>query len=239
MSLRPYEQLSRVYDLDWGDFALQYIDMIETLLKGNVPYPADVLDLACGTGGLLIELARRGHGVYGIDRSPEMIDRARSKSRGMANIEFDVCDMRAIRLNRTFDLVTCTFDSLNYITRLSDILDIFRGVALHLRNPGYFVFDFNTQRQYTNNHNFAQAYELDGIRFIQRMTYDRHEREATTVFEFGDGSREIHVQRPYTLTELRPHLRRLGLRIHRRYSGFRGERFTSRSQRLICIARMR
>lgn len=32
MSLRNYEHLSKVYDIDWGNFALNYVDMIKKIL---------------------------------------------------------------------------------------------------------------------------------------------------------------------------------------------------------------
>ncbi len=44
--------------------------------------PGDVLDAACGTGRWASYLADRGHAVTGVDRSPAMLDRARSKLPG-------------------------------------------------------------------------------------------------------------------------------------------------------------
>jgi SAM-dependent methyltransferase len=39
----------------------------------------DALDAACGTGRYAGHLAARGHWVVGVDRSPEMLDRARAR----------------------------------------------------------------------------------------------------------------------------------------------------------------
>ncbi|GAA4786719.1 hypothetical protein GCM10023200_21030 [Actinomycetospora chlora] len=41
--------------------------------------PGEVLDAACGTGRWSAYLAGRGHAVTGVDRSPAMLDRARTK----------------------------------------------------------------------------------------------------------------------------------------------------------------
>jgi SAM-dependent methyltransferase len=44
--------------------------------------PSDVLDLGCGTGSLSLLAAEDGHRVTGVDRSPEMVARAREKLAG-------------------------------------------------------------------------------------------------------------------------------------------------------------
>ncbi|MFJ9587646.1 class I SAM-dependent methyltransferase [Streptomyces acidicola] len=48
--------------------------------------PADVLDLGCGTGSLSLLAAERGHRVTGVDLSPAMVDRARTKLAGRAAV---------------------------------------------------------------------------------------------------------------------------------------------------------
>ncbi|GEL98456.1 class I SAM-dependent methyltransferase [Cellulomonas terrae] len=49
-------------------------------LAGWLPSgPWDVLDVGCGTGSLTALLAQAGHRVTGVDLSPEMIGRARTK----------------------------------------------------------------------------------------------------------------------------------------------------------------
>ncbi|ANZ19581.1 methyltransferase family protein [Streptomyces noursei ATCC 11455] len=44
--------------------------------------PGDVLDLGCGTGSLALLATEQGHRVTGVDRSPAMVDRARTKLAG-------------------------------------------------------------------------------------------------------------------------------------------------------------
>ncbi|MFF9769263.1 class I SAM-dependent methyltransferase [Streptomyces sp. NPDC053086] len=47
-------------------------------------HPADVLDLGCGTGSLSLLAVEQGHRVTGVDRSPAMAGRARTKLAGHA-----------------------------------------------------------------------------------------------------------------------------------------------------------
>src|SRR5690242_5009291 len=56
-----------------GDVAL-YLD--EAARAGE---PGTVLEIGCGTGRLTLPLARAGHVVTGVDLSPAMLARARSK----------------------------------------------------------------------------------------------------------------------------------------------------------------
>src|SRR5712691_9282894 len=55
-------------------------DLIENVfnLYGQ-PLVRRVLDLGCGTGGHAVLLAGRGYDVVGVDRSPEMLERARAR----------------------------------------------------------------------------------------------------------------------------------------------------------------
>ena len=239
MDVRIYERLSKVYDLDWGDFSMQYVEMIQQLLKQSGMGRARILDLACGTGTLVIALARRGHACLGIDRSREMVRVAKDKSNGLTGLDFQIQDIQNLSLNGEFDLVTCTFDSINYLTDLEDVGNMVRGAASVLQIGGLFIFDTNTRLMYRNNDGFSHAYEFGQVRIIQRMHYDSRRNRAETVFEFGDGSRETHVQRPYGLKELRPILRHSGFSLVSIFGGFKGRKANRNSERLIFITEKR
>ena len=118
---KPYERLSQVYDSGWSDFSRRYVDWINRLLADHGIVQGRILDLACGTGTLAVELAHYGHVVRGIDISAEMIERARVKSAGLSNISFDIQDIVRFRVDGKFDLVACTYDSINYMRRLSQV----------------------------------------------------------------------------------------------------------------------
>ncbi|HUR61985.1 MAG TPA: class I SAM-dependent methyltransferase [Candidatus Thermoplasmatota archaeon] len=66
-----------------------------------------VLDVGCGTGDNVLEMAERGHDAWGIDIVPMAIDQAKAKAR-LRGIEatFLVGDALEVEhLNRTFDTV--------------------------------------------------------------------------------------------------------------------------------------
>ena len=47
--------------------------------EAQIPSGAAVLELGCGTGRILIPLAKRGGSIYGIDYSQDMIESCRAK----------------------------------------------------------------------------------------------------------------------------------------------------------------
>lgn len=237
MRVKIYKRLSQVYDLDWGRFSQRYLGLISQLLEERAIAQARVLDLACGTGILAIELAKRGHFVHGIDISPEMIELAKQKSMDLPNVSLDVQDMAEFSVEDEFDLATCTFDSLNYLLDIDRVKAMFGRVASALHECGLFIFDSNTDRLYVNRHKGTYQRELGGESFVQRLSYDRVKRLATTVFEFSNGSVEVHKQHPYDLVELEPLLEDADLRVVSTFSNFDRQGYTSESERLICTAR--
>jgi SAM-dependent methyltransferase len=236
MSTKIYERLSKVYDLDWGKFAGQYVSLINLLLDERGITRARILDLACGTGTLAVELAKGSHFIHGIDISPQMIEIAKSKSMVLSYVSFEVQDMTKFFVSDQFDLVSCTFDSINYLPDTDSVKATFSRVAKALRELGLFIFDSNTHRLYANRHRGTHERELGGESFVQRLNYDPAKKEATTVFEFSDGAIEVHRQRAYDLAELRPILAEEDLRIVHTYSGFDKKPYDSESERLICVA---
>lgn len=175
--------------------------------KGNL------LDLACGEGTFAVLMARQGWSVTGIDQSPRMIALAQDRAR-KADIRasFVVEDMRAIPWERQFHLVTCFFDSLNYLLSIQDLQDAFSGVYRALRPGGYFIFDLNTiyglavdwMRQPTYIQN-----EADDFIEIHRQSFDYENQIATmdiTVFlrvdQLWDRVDETHRERGYPLGDI-------------------------------------
>jgi 16S rRNA G1207 methylase RsmC len=53
--LKNYQRLSRVYDLEWGNFSKRYVDLITQLLDQRCITRGKILDLACGTGVMAAE----------------------------------------------------------------------------------------------------------------------------------------------------------------------------------------
>ena len=118
----------------------------DELIRRWAARPAElVLDLACGTGSLSLELARLGYDVIGVDGSPDMLAEAMEKKlRQQADVLFLCQDMDGLDLYGTVDAAVCALDSLNHITDAGTVQQVFDRVSLFLAPGGVFLFDVNS-----------------------------------------------------------------------------------------------
>lgn len=141
----PYRILAKYYD----DFAGKdrykkwHLLLEETVKKYEIKLDF-AIDLACGTGTNTGTLKKLGFNkVYGVDKSKAMLDEAKKKYR---NIDFFKKDFLHFGGNRFSEasLVTCFYDSLNYLLSESDLEKAFANVYSILNQGGIFLFDLNT-----------------------------------------------------------------------------------------------
>jgi SAM-dependent methyltransferase len=98
-----------------------------------------VLDLGCGTGRHAVILAERGYEVTGVDRSPEMVERARARG---SLAHFELGDIASIDLGETFEAALMNFAVLGYQVGNTDLQATLATVRRHLRTGGLFFCDF-------------------------------------------------------------------------------------------------
>ena len=96
---RRYGETAPVYERRYEQIQREKYEIVNE----NLPRVSKVLDLGCGTGMLLGELARRSECVIGIDSSPEMLELAR-KRRGSAVLVLADADHLPFA-DRSFDAV--------------------------------------------------------------------------------------------------------------------------------------
>jgi len=99
-----------------------------------------VLEPACGSGRLLVELAKRGWEVTGVDLSPEMVAYARKRlaQEGLSG-EVLLAPMQDFDLPRRFDLAHCLINTFKHLLHESDAVAALRCVARALHDGGLFV----------------------------------------------------------------------------------------------------
>jgi SAM-dependent methyltransferase len=193
--------------------------MLPAVLEHFGLWPRTILDLACGEGTFAVAMAKRGLRVTGVDQSPEMLDIARNRAANEgANTEFIQQDMRSLALRGRFDLVTCWFDSLNYLLEIDDLARTFAGVSCVLDKNGVFVFDMNTIRALAVEWVSEPCYlHLDSPDFFLASVpqYDPTTKIASLhITGFARENEgwlrvdEVHRERGYTLKEIRQCLKR-------------------------------
>ena len=105
-----------------------------------------VLDLACGTGRVLIPIAHAGVPVVGVDSSPAMLSAARKKVARLPEatrqrVELIEGDMRSFCLGRRFDLVIIPFRSFLHLMTPADQRQALGRIREHLADGGRLVFN--------------------------------------------------------------------------------------------------
>jgi SAM-dependent methyltransferase len=122
--------------------------------RGDVEFYAEcarqaggpVLELACGTGRVLIPLARAGCEMVGLDLSEHMLARCRDKLAAEAEevrdrVRLVEGDMTDFDLGQRFALVTTPFRPFQHLLEVEQQLNCLRGANAHLVRGGRLVLD--------------------------------------------------------------------------------------------------
>ncbi len=143
---QAYTYLAKYYDQLMNIDYYQWVAYLERIWQSFGIRPANILELACGTGNITIPLAQKGYQVTAVDCSKAMIKRAREKANDAElHIEFIEQDMRTVSLADQFDVVLCCCDSVNYLTETRDLSAFFKQAYLHTRPGGLLLFDLNSE----------------------------------------------------------------------------------------------
>jgi SAM-dependent methyltransferase len=103
-----------------------------------------VLDIACGAGSHLFELARRGYDVTGFDLSREMVEYVRKKSKEEGiQVEVGIGKLQRFELGKRFDAAICMLDSFPIMLKNDEILNHMKCVAKHLNSGGIYIIEFS------------------------------------------------------------------------------------------------
>jgi SAM-dependent methyltransferase len=201
----PYATLAPLYDALLGDhFFPQLRRVFEWLVRRHNTRFASAADVACGTGTFVRYLCESGVPiVYGVDRSPEMLLAAIQKNPG-SGAHFLCQDFTTLQLPRAVDLITCHFDSLNYLLTTGDLLRAFRRFHANLNRAGHVIFDMITdQRRWQDVWPRVERMTGPGVTLTRVTRWDpRHSIQTAivSVSRNGRSHQEIHVQRGYPIT---------------------------------------
>jgi SAM-dependent methyltransferase len=187
--------------------------LLKALTRLADPGHKTAADLGCGIGPLLPFLAERFARVVAVDFAPGMLERARERCRGLANVEFlqrDLADLKG--MDRQVD-VAIAVNSL-VLPSLGRLEATLRGIRTTLRPGGFFL---------------GIVPSLDGVHYLTMLLVDRarqtgmpedqarrnaahHAEHALYDFAFGAfryKGLEQHFWQPF---EVRYRLRRAGFR---------------------------
>jgi SAM-dependent methyltransferase len=245
-----YDEYAAIYDRSGqSSFSLLMDLYLRDLLRQHPVAGRTMVDLACGTGTLALMLAERGWQVLGIDRSVAMLDEAERKAAAHDDEELDLQfqqgDMRDFGIAQPVDLVTCCYDTLNYLTDAADLRRCFGSVARALLPGGLFCFDLATDYFLQHYWQGVELEEFDAGTQVMQSHYDPESGFSTLVLtgfvEVAPGGyrrfREVHVERGYEQSFVRGCLAEAGFVVEAVYDCFTTQPPNERSLREMYVAR--
>ena len=250
--MEAYTSFAEVYDTFMDN--VPYEEWAEYLAELLQEYDIEdglVLDLGCGTGSLTEILATKGYDMIGADGSAEMLEIAmEKKAQSGHDILYLLQDMREFELYGTVRAVVSVCDCVNYITDEKELEQVFRLVNNYLDPAGIFIFDFNTEYKYKEilgEQTIAE--DREDCSFIWDNYYDEEEainELALSLFvkEPSDSDdnlfrkyEELHVQKGYTLKQMKQMVADSGLTLLAAYDAFTHEPADEECERIYIIAK--
>ncbi len=210
-----------------------------------------VVELGCGTGSFTEEMARLGYDMIGIDNSGDMLGIARKKMEeaglDIMYLEQDMCELD---LFCTAGTVVSVCDSINYLIEDEQIRKAFTKVNNYLYPGGLFLFDFNTLHKYRDViGNVTIAENREDCSFIWENFFDMdtniNEYDLTIFVKQKDAdgdelfarSMETHLQRGYTLEEMKEFVEEAGMVFIKAIDADTHEEPSEDSERIYVLAR--
>ena len=133
----PFDD-AEAYDVLLGDLGYDR----DFYLKLARESPGPVLEVACGTGRILIPCMQAGVDIDGLDQSPAMLDRLRSKAEALRlKPKLYAADMRDFTLPRRYALIFIAFNGFVHCLTTADQLKTLRVCREHLLARGLLVFN--------------------------------------------------------------------------------------------------
>jgi SAM-dependent methyltransferase len=246
--------LARLYD------AFPFAADLPLYLELAAAQGGRVLEVACGSGRVLVPLAQAGHRVTGVDASPHMLAVAREKlaaagPEAEANARLVQDDMRSFQLGELFDLAVIAVKSFAYLTERADQERTLARVTAHLRPggllaidlmhpaPGWLLEPVGSLRQDLVQDVPAQGITVARTEAVVSTDLAAQVRVIRSAYEIvaADGAvTKRFVEWPYRYIyrfEAEHLLERAGFVVEALYGGYRREPFSSESRTMLFLAR--
>ena len=135
-------ELAAVYDAVYADWT----DVAFWQWTAAAADDGPLLELGCGTGRVLIPLARDGHEVTGLDLSTHMLARCRAKLQAeppevRRRVTLVAADIASFDLDRRFAQIYCSCGTFHHLSTAEQQLACLERCNQHLTGHGTLVLD--------------------------------------------------------------------------------------------------
>ena len=224
----------------------QKADFLVELFKKYSHKPECVLDLACGTGTLTLEMKKRGFDIFGADGSFEMLAQAKRKAdEEQLDVMFLCQKMQSLELYGMIDTCICTLDSISHLQGKKQVTEAFDRVSHFMEDGGLFVFDVNTiykHREILGNNTFV--YDTDDVFCVWQNTFNEKENSVKIELDFFIPEENVYVRSSesfkeyaYSADDITEMLARCGFKVEAIFDEMTFEHPHEKSQRLTFVGR--
>jgi len=207
--------------------------------------PRAVLDMGCGTGSFAVELAGRGHRVWGADPAAAMLEIARARPDG-DRVTWVLSDAAGLDLDARFDVIVMTGHVFQVFLSDDEVLAALVALRRHLAPGGRLAFETRNPAvrawQAWLPDKTCKTVEVPGVGRVEVhhdfSAVDGNLITFMTRFRFADGTT---ADEPSTLRfmgrdELEGFLNRAGFAEIARYGDWDGAPFGPSSPEIIAVA---
>lgn len=202
---------------------------------------AKVLDLCCGPGRHLLEFARRGFSVVGVDRTKIYLEKARKQAQAEGlEVEFVQKDMRHFRRAKSFDAVLNLFTSFGFFEDEKDDQLVIKNVASSLRDGGSFVIDIIGKEILARIFRERDWHETDGGIMLEERKVKKDwswMENRWILIKDGKIKESCLSLRPYSASELIALLKANGFDSVQVFGNLAGDPYDHNAKRLVAVAR--
>ena len=208
-----------------------------------------VLELGCGTGRVLVPVAKTGVAIAGVDRSAPMLLRARRRLRGArgARAALVRADIRELPFTRRFALVMAPYGIVQSLTSDRDLKRTLDAVARVTVAGGLLavdlVPDLTRWKEYRRRVTLTGRARGARIALIESVRQDR--KRGLTIFdeeyiERRGASRRVHkfslAFRTVSVPQMARRLERAGFRVDAVFGGYDGRAWDPRADVWLILA---
>jgi SAM-dependent methyltransferase len=146
MDIASYGTIAKYYDSAYSVKTGVNLQDVHFYLDQAQHHRGPILEIACGTGRILIELARMGMEVAGLDLSADMLAILRTKLAAESQavqqrVRIYEGDMRSFSLGQLFKQIFIPFRPLQHLYTIDDQISALRCAKDHLQPDGWLTFN--------------------------------------------------------------------------------------------------
>jgi SAM-dependent methyltransferase len=202
---------------------------------------ATILDLCCGPGRHTLELARRGFGVTGVDRTSLYLDQARAQAEKEGlEVELVQADMRTFRRPEAFDGAINMYTSFGYFEDPSEERQVLLNLYASLKPGGALLMDMSGKEVVASMWREREWNEIEGVIYLEerkvRPGWDWMDNRWTMLK--GSERKDFTLSiRLYSAAELTSLLKEAGFSSIQVFGDLEGGPYDHTAKRLVALAR--